>query len=128
MKLHTDAGAAGGQRITAYGAGFVSVEEVTFTGTVLLGQGTHATDFDERGPDELSVATVERIRERRPEVVIIGTGSRHVFPSPGLLAPLSRAGIGVEVMSTPAACRTYNILAAEGRNVVALLLPIEHGE
>ena len=127
MKLHSDAGVAGGQRITAYGAGFVAVEEVTFTGTVLLGQGAHATDFDERRPDDLSAATIERIRERRPEVVIIGTGSRHVFPSPGLLAPLSRAGIGVEVMSTPAACRTYNILGAEGRNVVALLLPIEHG-
>ena len=128
MKLHSDAGAAGEQRITAYGAGFVAVQDVTFTGTVLIGQGPPATDFDEHRLDDLGAATIERIRERRPEVVIIGTGSRHVFPSPELLAPLARAGIGVEVMSTPAACRTCNILSAEGRGVVALLLPIEQGE
>ena len=128
MKLHSDAGTAGGQRITAYGAGFVTVEGITFTGTVLLGQGVHATDFGEREPDDLSAVTIERIRELGPEVVIMGTGSRHVFPSPALLAPLTRAGIGVEVMSTSAACRTYNILSAEGRRVVALLLPIGQGE
>ena len=128
MKLHSDAGAARGQRITAYGTGFVAVDEDRFTGTVLIGRGSNATDFDERRPDELGTATIERIRERHPEIVIIGTGARHVFPSPEVLAPLSRAGIGVEVMSTPAACRTYNILSAEGRGVVALLLPTEQGE
>ena len=128
MKLHSDAGTTGGRRVTAYGAGFVTVEESTFTGTVLIGQGAHATDFDERRAGDLNAATIERIRERDPEVVLLGTGATHVFPSPGLLAPLTRAGIGVEVMSTPAACRTYNILDAEGRRVVALLLPIERGE
>ena len=128
MKLHSDTAGAGAQRITAYGAGYIVVEETAVTGTVLLGQGAHATDFDEHRPEDLSTATIERIRERSPDVVIVGTGSRHVFPSPELLAPLSRAGIGVEVMSTPAACRTWNILGAEGRKVVALLLPIEKGE
>ena len=128
MKLHSDTGTAGGQRITAYGDGYVTVEATTFTGTVLLGQGAHAADVDERCPDELSSATIERIRGLSPEVVLMGTGSRHVFPSPALLAPLTRSGIGVEVMSTSAACRTYNILIAEGRKVVALLLPIEQGE
>ena len=128
MKLHSDTGAAGRRRITAYGAGFVTVEETTFTGTVLLGQGAHATDFDERRLGDVSAATIERILERSPEVVLLGTGARHVFPAPGFLAPLTRAGIGVEVMSTSAACRTWNILSAEGRKVVALLLPIEQGE
>ena len=128
MKLHSDRVNAEGMRITAYGGGFVTVNDTTYRGTVLLGQGALATDFDERRPDDLSAATIERLREQAPEVVIIGTGSRHVFPSPGLLAPLTRAGIGVEVMSTSAACRTYNILDAEGRAVVALLLPIEERE
>ena len=90
------------------------MNETTFTVTMLLGQGTLVTDFVERRPEDLSPATIERIREQDPEVVIIGTGSRHVFPASG-----------VEVMSTSAACRTYNILSAEGRRVVALLLPIE---
>ena len=127
MNLHSDHTAAGGHRITAYGAGFVTVDGSTFTGTVLLGQDAPATDFEERGPGDLSAATIQRLRERDPEVVIIGTGARHVFPPHGLVAPLMRDGIGVEVMSTPAACRTYNILGAEGRRVVALLLPIEPG-
>ena len=124
MKLHSDRTAAGGQRITAYGAGFVTINETTFTGTVLLGPDALAADFEEREPDDLNAATIEQLREQDPELAIIGTGSRHVFLSPGLLAPLTRAGIGVEIMSTSAACRTYNILSAEGRKVVALLLPI----
>ena len=127
MKLHSDHTAAGGHRITAYGAGFVTVDGSTFTGTVLLGQDAPATDFEERGPGDLSAATIQRLRERDPEVVIIGTGARHVFPPHGLVAPLMRDGIGVEIMSTSAACRTYNILGAEGRRVVALLLPIDQG-
>ena len=128
MKLHSDAGSAGSARITSYGVGFVTVEQARFTGAVLLGHDTNATDLDERRLADLSAATIERIRERRPEVVLVGTGERHVFPPPELLAPLTRAGVGVEVMSTSAACRTYNILSAEGRKVVALLLPIVPGE
>lgn len=125
MKLHSDSTTTSGQRITAYGAGFVSVNEVTITGTVMVGPNGTSTDFKERGPEDLSASTFRRLLEQSPEVVIMGTGSRHVFPSPELLAPLTRAGIGVEVMSTSAACRTYNILGGEGRKVVALLLPIE---
>ena len=125
MKLHSDRAAAGGHRITAYGTGFVSVNETVCTGAVLLGEDTLATDMEERRPDDLSATTVERLRADEPEVVLIGTGERHVFPQPELFSPLYRDGIGVEIMSTPAACRTYNILSAEGRRVVALLLPIE---
>ena len=125
MKLHSDGASSGRHRITAYGSGFVTVNETTFTTTLLVGQDALATDFAERGPDDLSTATIERIREQDPEVVIIGTGSRHVFPAREILAPLTFSGIGVEVMSTSAACRTYNILSVEGRRVVALLLPID---
>ena len=125
MKLHSDPTTTSGQRITAYGAGFVTVNEARIKGTVMVGPHANATDFKEHGPNDLSTATIERLCEQSPEIVIIGTGSRHVFPSPELLAPLARAGIGVEVMSTSAACRTYNILSGEGRKVVALLLPIE---
>ena len=125
MKLHSDHTAAGGHRITTYGAGFVTVNDTVFRGTVLLGRDTLEADFEERGPGDLDAATMQRLRELDPEVAIIGTGVRHVFLPPGLVAPLMRDGIGVEIMSTPAACRTYNILGAEGREVVALLLPIE---
>jgi uncharacterized protein len=54
--------------------------------------------------------------------VLLGTGATFIFPEPALLAPLRKAGIGVEVMDTAAACRTYNILLGEERNVVAALI------
>lgn len=123
MKLHSETALGSGHRITAYGAGFIAVNESTFTGTVLLGGNVIATDLRERRPDELNTATVSRLRDLEPELVIVGTGRRHVFPPSELFAPLTRDGVGVETMSTSAACRTYNILSAEGRKVVALLLP-----
>jgi len=57
-----------------------------------------------------------------PELVILGTGRRQRFPRTELIAPLVRAGIGWEVMDTGAACRTFNVLVAEGRRVAAALL------
>ena len=62
------------------------------------------------------------MRALDPEVVLLGTGSRQRFPHPRLSRPLADARIGLEVMSTAAACRTYNILMAEGRKVAAALL------
>jgi uncharacterized protein len=61
--------------------------------------------------------------ELAPEVIVLGTGPNQQFPSPGLIAEVLRMGIGMEVMDTRAACRTYNILASEYRRVVAALLP-----
>ncbi len=57
-----------------------------------------------------------------PEVLIIGTGTRQIFLNPAITTPLLGLGVGVEVMSTPAAARTYNILMAEERRVLAVLL------
>jgi uncharacterized protein len=56
------------------------------------------------------------------ELIIFGSGQRLRFPQPGWLAPLMAMGIGLETMDTAAACRTYNILASEGRKVVVVLL------
>ena len=64
------------------------------------------------------------LAEQEPEMVILGTGARQTFPAPELLRPLLERGIGVEVMDTGAACRTYNIVVAEGRRVIAALLMI----
>ncbi len=62
------------------------------------------------------------LAELKPEVVLLGTGTRLRFPHPRLTRALTDAGIGVEVMDTPAACRTFNILAAEGRKVLAAVI------
>ncbi len=72
--------------------------------------------------DELTAEHFARVAALAPELVIFGSGPRIRFPSPALLRPLIDARIGVETMDTAAACRTYNVLVAEGRSVVAALL------
>ena len=71
---------------------------------------------------ELSAAHLERIVALKPEVVIYGSGPRLVFPSAALTRVLFERRIGLETMDTAAACRTYNVLASEGRSVVAALI------
>jgi uncharacterized protein len=70
----------------------------------------------------LSGAPLEQLVALAPQVLLLGTGRRAWLPRPELLLPFGRLGIGVEVMTTEAACRTYNLLLAEGRRVVAVLL------
>ncbi len=72
--------------------------------------------------DQLQAAHFEPVLALRPELVIFGSGARHRFIAPSLVRGLIEQGIGVEMMDTAAACRTYNILASEGRTVLAALL------
>ena len=72
--------------------------------------------------EALAAAHFEALAALKPELVIFGSGARIRFAKPALLRPLIDARIGVETMDTPAACRTYNVLLAEGRSVVAALL------
>ena len=72
--------------------------------------------------EQLDASHFERIATLEPQVVIFGSGSRLRFPPAALLRPLIQRRIGVETMDTAAACRTYNVLAAERRAVVAALL------
>ena len=74
---------------------------------------------------ELHPSHLEALRELEPEILLLGTGARQRFPAPECLAVFLQQGIGVEVMDTAAACRTYNILLGEGRRVVAALFMIE---
>lgn len=67
-------------------------------------------------------AEFELLVKFQAEVVILGTGANHVFPSQEISKPLIKAGIGLEVMNTPAACRTYNALVSDGRKVLAALI------
>ena len=124
MKLQPDQSDA--QTITGYGPGWVGVgggsgaEKITHN-VVLGSRGERlpwAASYEELGPEHF-----ERIAELKVEVVIFGSGPRIRFPKPAWLAALAARRIGIETMDTPAACRTYNILAQEGRQVaVALLL------
>ncbi|MEW5770389.1 MAG: Mth938-like domain-containing protein [Pseudomonadota bacterium] len=70
----------------------------------------------------LAAAHFDALLIRAPEIVLLGTGRHQRFPSPALYKALLAARIGVEVMDSQAACRTYNILAGEGRRVAAALI------
>ena len=73
-------------------------------------------------PEELTAAHFEALLALNPELVIFGSGPRLKFVSPALISALIARRIGVETMDTPAACRTFNVLVAEGRSAVAALL------
>jgi len=112
---------AGANAFTGYGPGYVEVNKARHERSIVVS----AARVDEWAPRALEALAEEHlaaIAAAKPEVVLIGTGSTFSFPDPAALAPLHRARIGVEVMDTQAACRTYNILLAEGRNVVAAVI------
>ena len=120
MKLHLSR-LEGLNQITGHGPGHVLVNGMRFeTGLIILPDelmANWAVSFD-----TLTAAHFDALAQRAPEIVLLGSGTRLRFPSPALYAPLLQARIGVEVMDTAAACRTYNILAAEGRRVAAGLI------
>lgn len=120
MKLH--ASALGHlHTFTGYGDGYVMVNGQRHEASLLV-LPESIEPWPVAGFEALAEAHFARIAELKPEVVLLGTGRRLRFPPPRLLAPLARARIGVEVMDLPAACRTYNILMAEERQVAAALL------
>jgi len=82
------------------------------------------TDWPVNNAQELDAKLLERILELEPEVVLVGTGKSQVFLPPELLMVFYRQSVGVEIMSTQAACRTFNVLVSEDRNVVAALIPV----
>jgi uncharacterized protein len=119
MKLQPDQSDV--QTISGYGPGWIGVAGEKIGHSVIIGSRGEriewAADFDSLGPEHFVT-----LAELNVEVVIFGSGSRIRFPRPAWLAPLAQRRIGVETMDTAAACRTYNILAQEGRSVAAALL------
>ena len=120
MKLHltTDEGR---QLFSGYGSGYVAVNAVRYERNVLVSPEAvvewPAGDFE-----TLTPADFQFIREAQPEILILGTGTTQRFPPRELARALAASGAGVEIMDTRAACRTYNILVAEGRKVMAAIL------
>ncbi len=118
MKMHLD-NTPGAHRITGYGAGYVAVNGELLTRSFIVTPEALITDWSPQHVDELDEAALEAVVQLSPVVVLLGTGVEQRFPPSSLLAPLLGRGIGIEVMTTAAACRTYNILVAEGRSVAA---------
>ena len=120
MKLHADTPTAL-NTVTAYGPGFIEINQVRHVSAIVL-TPDRVEPWAIASFEALAEADFVRLRALNPEVALLGTGSRQRFPHPRLSLALSDARIGLEVMTTAAACRTYNILMAEGRKVAAALL------
>ena len=106
---------------TGYGEGYVTIDGERHESSLIV-LPERLLPWPVAGFDALAEEHFALIAALKPEIVLLGTGARLRFPQPRLTAALTRARIGVEVMDIQAACRTYNILMAEGRNVVAALL------
>jgi uncharacterized protein len=111
-----------GSAITGYGPGWIAVAGERIADSLVLHcDGTRAAWPCQRF-ELLTAAHFEPLALAHPELVLFGSGQRLRFAQPAWLRPLVEAGIGVECMDTAAACRTYNILAGEGRRVTAAFL------
>jgi len=121
MKLQPDKSDV--QSITGYGPGWVGVGADKITRSVVISSQGARIDWPSERFEDLGAGHFATLAELDAEVVIFGSGSRIRFPQPAWLKPLMARRIGIETMDTAAACRTYNVLAQEGRRVaVALLL------
>lgn len=121
MKLHPDK--PGAQNVvTAYKAGRIAVNGRQLTRSLLLLPDHLDEQWGPAAYDSLAVEHLSALTAYSCDVVLIGTGTRQRFPAPALLRPLIEAGRGFEIMDTAAACRTYNIIVAEGRLVLAALI------
>ena len=121
MKLQADR-IEGLNAISRHGADGVLVNGTEHRSSVIVPWQGVVTPWDVGRFEALADAHFEALAALAPELVIFGSGVRLRFPNPRLLRPLMGRRIGFETMDSPTACRTYNVLLAEGRAVVAALL------
>jgi uncharacterized protein len=121
MKLHF---AAAGTRnlFTAYGEGYVVVNQTRHETSLIVLPNASPQPWGAYRVAELSMIDFAPVLAHTPEIILLGSGAALQFPSRELRAALANRNIGMEIMDTPAACRTWNILAGEGRKVAAALL------
>ncbi|AOY00247.1 Mth938-like domain-containing protein [Jeongeupia sp. USM3] len=108
-------------QFASYGDGFVKVNDVRYEGSLIVTpeeiREWRPTRFETLTPDDFAV-----LLELKPELVLLGTGNALRFPHPRLTAALAAAHVGFDAMDTGAMCRTFNILTAESRRVIAVVL------
>jgi len=110
--------------ITGYGDGWIAVNAVRYPGSLLVMPEGLLESWGATQLEDLDSQALAAISRHRPDLVLLGTGASQRFLHPRLASQITAHGVGLECMATAAACRTYNILMAEGRKVLAALLPI----
>lgn len=121
MKLHLER-PAGLNAITAIDEQSMTVNGIARSATLIVPHAGPIIELGSLNLDSLTSEHFDAIADLKPEVVLFGSGVRQSFVHPRLYAQLTNARIGVETMTTSAACRTFNILVAEGRRCTAFLL------
>lgn len=121
MKLHLT-NSDGNNLITGYGQGWVEINRQRYHSNLILLPNQLIENWHVLSFDKIQAGDVEKIAGLKPDVVLLGTGANHQFIHPKLSTTLAAAGIPIECMATAAACRTYNILMSEDRNVLAALI------
>ncbi|MDP1766204.1 MAG: Mth938-like domain-containing protein [Methylotenera sp.] len=121
MKLHLTT-AENNNLITAYSESYVEVNKQRYAKNLIVMPQQLIPDWESTNFAHLNDQHFKKIAEFNAEVVLLGTGEKHQFLHPSIYQSLSAKGIPLECMTTAAACRTYNILMSEGRNVLAALI------
>ena len=108
--------------VTGYCEAWIAINGEKVHHSVIINSKGARLDWPCQHPDDLSPAHFQAVCEMGVELLIFGSGRRLQFPPANCLQGLIQMGLGVETMDTQAACRTYNILAGEGRHVAAALI------
>ena len=124
MKISKDTAGRDAKVIRAYAPGRVNVNDVLLSRSFIVAADRLIEDWPPQRFEELSAEHLQAALALEPEILLIGTGEKQRFLPGELMASLSRGGMGLEVMDTAAACRTYNVLLSEDRKVVAAILMI----
>lgn len=119
MQLTLEASAV--HTIRACEDGRVRIGETWYRGHLIVGRDRIIEDWAPPPPAQWTLADLSLALSLRPEILLLGAGPRDVVPNVELMAALARENVGLELMTTAAACRTYNVLAHEGRAVVVAL-------
>jgi len=108
--------------INSYEAGLIKVNNQSYEKSLLISAESLHLQWQPGHVDDLDESHIDFILELKPEIILLGTGKQLKFPDQRLITRALTQGVGFEVMDTGAACRTYNVLSAEDRNVVAALI------
>lgn len=125
MKIELDTNNAPHNHIQSYAANRIVVTDRHYNTSIIVSPEQLDDSWPPRHVRELRDTHLESVLEFNPEILLLGTGNTLVFPADDVLRPWIEANVGFEIMDTGAACRSYNILRAEGRQVVAALIMLE---
>jgi uncharacterized protein len=124
MKFTQDKPAGDVNYIRAYAPGRINVNDRLLDASLVLSPGKLLENWPPQRFEEITLKHLETALALAPEILVVGTGPTLKFPEAKIMAEIQQRGIGLEVLDTAAACRTYNVLVSENRNVVAALLMI----